>query len=206
MALIQIKEAADRLGVTRQTMTNWGESGVIKLYKLGNTRKAYWVDADTIDMLADTVADVEHAKQMLAQEQEKTRKLYEREREIRLDLERELFHLEKDNGWYTAKEFYMSIPVMLQELGVLSKRDATIMQRMINGEDLRCIGEDFGLTRLTLIRTFEKGCIRARYLSRVKETIEKAKEERAELEYLRNKAKTNARYILKLERKLKRKH
>lgn len=203
MELVTIKEASDRSGVSRQTLTKWGELGVIKMRKHGN---AYWVDADTIDALADTIADVEHAKRMLKQEREETRKLYEREREIRQDLERELFHLEKDNGWYTAKKFYMSIPIMLQELGVLSKRDATIMQRMINGDDIGRIGEDFRLTRLTLIRIFEKGCIKAQYLSEVKELIENAKREHAELEYLRKKEKTDARHILKLERKLERKH
>ena len=43
--LIKISEAAKIIGVSRQTMENWGKGGVVKIH--GNTR-AHFIDSDTL--------------------------------------------------------------------------------------------------------------------------------------------------------------
>lgn len=202
MKLIPLTEAAARIGVSRQTMANWGVSGVIKLHKMGKTGNAYWVDADTIDAMADTMADIEHTRQMLAQEQEDIRSLYSAEREILKDLRREMFMMRKFGKVVAAKEFYLSIPAMLHELGTLNQREASIMTRIIEGDSIGMIAEDYGLTKTRVSQLFFKGCRRARSLENLKGTIDEAKEAQTELEYLRKKAKQDSDYIKELEEKL----
>jgi hypothetical protein len=206
MRLIQITEAADRLGVSRQTMTNWGKSGAIKLRKMGKTGNAYWVDADTIDAMADTMADIENTKKMLTQEQEELRQQYKEEHETLKDIRREVFMLKKFGEGVAVKEFYLSIPTMLHDLGVLVPREASIMMRMIKGDDIGWIAEDYGLTRARVSQIFFKGCRKARSLENLKATIDKAEKAQDELEYLRKKAKVDADYIKELEAKLEIKH
>lgn len=53
MRLIQVAEAAKRLGVSRQTLENWGKNGTLKIRTIGKPVNSHWVDADTIEALAD---------------------------------------------------------------------------------------------------------------------------------------------------------
>lgn len=202
MKLIQIQEAADRLGVSRQTMTNWGKSGAIRLRKMGKTSTAYWVDADTIDAMADTMADIENTRKMLTQEQEEIRKQYRKEHETLRDLARELFMLKKFGTGLMNKEFYMGIPIMLRDLDMISERETTIMRRIIGGDDLGYVAEDYGLTRERVSQIFFKGCRKARKLEDLKAIIDEAKKAQSELEYLRKKEKVDSDYIQELEEKL----
>lgn len=200
--IISVREAAARLGVSRQTMINWGESGVIKIRKMGKTGNAYWVDAATIDALTDAVSDVEHAKQMLAHEQEEIRNLYKEERDILKDLRREVFMLKKFGEGIIVRDFYQSIPVMLQKLDVLTSRESAIMQHVIGGDDMGWIGERFGLTRARISQIFFKGCRKAKELEHLKATVDRAEKDQLELDYLRKKVKQDADRIKTLEEKL----
>lgn len=201
MELIKISEAAERLGVSRQTMANWGKSGVIRLHKAGRSG-AYYVDAATVEAMADTAADIEATKQKLAHEQEELRLQYEEKSRTLDSLRRDVFMLKKFGRGVIDREFYISIPMMLYSLGVLSSRESGIMIRVINGEDTGSIGEDVGLTRERVRLLFLKGCRKARSLENLKSIIDEAKSAQRELEYLRKKEKTDADYIKELEEKL----
>ena len=206
MKLIKLNEAAERAGVSRQTMTNWGLSGAIKIRKMGERSSGYWVDADTIDAMADTMEDIEKTKTMLASEQEELRKQYKEEHDTLRDIQRELFMAKKFGTGLMCKEFYLAIPKMLQELGVLKEREAGIMVRIIGGDNLGWIADDYGLSRTRISQIFFKGCRKARELENLKDTVDKAIEQQDELEYLRKKMKEKESYIMKLEDMLNMKH
>lgn len=201
MELIKISEAAERLGVSRQTMVNWGKSGVLRLHKVGRSG-AYFVDAATVEAMADTAADIEATKQKLAHEQEELRLQYEEKRRTLDSLMREVFMLKKFGRGVIDREFYISIPVMLCSLGVLSSRESGIMIRVINGEDMRSIGEDVGLTCERVRQLFLKGCRKARSLEKLKSIVDEAKDAQDELRYLRTKVKSDANRICELEEML----
>ena len=189
MKLIQVTEAAERLGVSRQTLENWGKNGTLKIHKTGKPGNAHWVDADTIEALADTIQDVEKARQKLQQEQEQLRADYRKEHELRRDIERELFMVSKFKTAAYAGEFYMSIPKMLDEIGLLNQREAQIMCHIINGQDLGWIAEEYGLTRARVTQIFYKGCRKARELSTIKQQLDELESLRVEVANMRQEMK-----------------
>lgn len=166
--LIQVSEAAERLGVNRQTMENWCKSGVIKIKRMGKTRNADWVDGDTIAALRDTIADVEHARQALESEKAEIEASYRTIHEKTNELRREVFMVNKFGQMCVSREFYLSIPGMLESLNILKPREAAIMHDIIEGQDYEEIGERFGLTRERVRQIFYRGCQKARNLEDIK--------------------------------------
>ena len=62
--IITIAQAAEYLGVSRQTIKNWIDNGIIKTH--GVAGKQYWIDANTLTAFKDTAEDVERQKEKLA--------------------------------------------------------------------------------------------------------------------------------------------
>lgn len=184
MKLIQVTEAAERIGVSRQTLENWGKNGTLRIRTMGKTGNAHWVDADTIDELGDTMQEVEHAREMLKKELADIQSEYRKERDLLRDLRREVMMIGKFGSGVDKKEFYLHIPIMLCELGILKEREARIMCMVINGDDIGWIAEQYGLTRSRIAQIFYKGCRKASYLENIKahlDEFERMKIDNAEL-------------------------
>lgn len=182
MKLIKVTEAAERLGVSRQTLENWGKSGTLKIRTMSKEGNLHWVDADTIDALGDTIQDIENTRKRIQQEQELIRADYRKEREIRKDIDRELYMVDKfGKAALYCKEFYMNIPIMLNELGLINYRESQIMRDIINGTDLGWIAQNYGLTRTRITQIFYKGCRKARDLSTIKMQLNELSELRNEM-------------------------
>ena len=181
MKLIKVTEAAERLGVSRQTLENWGKNGTLKIRTMSKEGNSHWVDADTIDALGDTIQDFENARKRLQQEREFIRADYRKEREIRKDIERELYMVDKFGTAVYCKEFYISIPIMLNELGLINYRESQIMRDVINGTDLGWIAQNYGLTRTRITQIFYKGCRKARDLSTIKVQLNELSELKNEM-------------------------
>lgn len=190
MKLIQVTEAAEKLGVSRQTLENWGKNGTLRIRAMGKRPAPHWVDADTIDALGDTMQDIEKTRQQLQQEQQQLRDDYNKEREIRKDIERELYLTGKfGSEAICRKDFYQSIPIMLCVIGVLNQREAQIMGDVIGGRALGSIAEEYGLSRARISQIFFKGCQKARRLSNIKEQLDELKELKAEMECMKKEMK-----------------
>lgn len=175
MKLIKIRDAAEMLGVSHQTLVNWSKNGTLKLHKMsadgGST--TYYLDADTLLAIGDSIADVEHAKQQLKKERAEIRKLQFEAQEICRIHEHELFVLNK----YTGKrqylmEFYVSIPKALQSIGVLSVAESKIMQRLIEGDTASLVAEEYMMSPQRIIQIFHRGCRRAARMTGIKEKLD----------------------------------
>lgn len=178
MKLIKVREAAERLGISRQTIENWGKSGVLNIHKI--SKNSHYVDAETIDALANTMQDVENTRKLLKQEQEKLEEDYRKERQLRRDVERELFVGGKLCSAVCCKEFYLSIPMMLCEIGLIRDAECVIMCKIIGGQGVSSIAEEYGLSRSRILQIFTKGCRKARELSGIKEQFYELQELRQE--------------------------
>ena len=178
MKLIKVREAAERLGISRQTIENWGKSGVLDIHKI--SKNSHYVDAETIDALANTMQDVENTRKLLKQEQEKLEEDYRKERQLRRDVERELFVGGKLCSAVCCKEFYLSIPMMLCEIGLIRDAECVIMCKIIGGQGVSSIAEEYGLSRSRILQIFTKGCRKARELSGIKEQFYELQELRQE--------------------------
>lgn len=202
MKLIQVTEAARRLGVNRQTLENWGKDGSLKIRTMGKTGNAHWVDEATIEAMADTANDVAKAqeaiKAMAAELQQRKIELKERVREIRHDI----IFVNKAGTYCYAQDFYLSIPDMMHRLGVITARETEIVIRIIQGDDMEEIGSYYGLTRERIRQIFYKALRRSVDMKSILERLQQAEKDSAELEYLRKKSKQDDERIIELEEKL----
>ena len=153
------------------------------------TREFINATADTIDALGDTIQDIENTRKRLQQEQEFIRADYRKESQLRKDIERELFMVGKFGTAVYCKEFYMSIPIMLNEIGLLNHRESQIMRAIINGNDLGWIAQDYGLTRTRITQIFYKGCRKARELSTIKAQLDELRELKNEMTQMKTELK-----------------
>ena len=197
MKLIQIKEAGELLGVSRQTITNWSKQGVFRLRKMG---KALWVDEETIAKMADTAQDIERTRALLKKEQEELRKAYDEEHRILTDVRREVMLTRRYRNNLVAREFYLSIPRALQSLGIICQREADVMCGIIQGRDVGWIAEDYGITREGAAQIFFRGCSKAKKLQVLKDRLERAEEVLSDNEALRRKNELLTRILKDIEK------
>lgn len=197
MKLIQIKEAGERLGVSRQTITNWSKQGVFRLRKIG---KALWVDEETIVRMADTAQDIERTRALLKKEQEELRLAYDEEHSILTDVRKEVMLVARYRNNLVAREFYLSIPRALQSFGIICQREADVMCSVIHGRDIGWIAEDYGITREGVAQIFFRGCSKARKLQGLKDRIERAEEILSDNEALRRKNELLTRIMKDIEK------
>ena len=186
MKLIQVAEAAERLGVSRQTLENWGNNGTIRIRRMGQTGNAHWVDADTIDALADTMQDVAHAREMLEKERADIEAEYRNEHNTLLDIRRQMYLVNKFGTSAFVKEFFLGILVMLEKIGKLGERECAIMRDIISGNDIKWIAEEYGLTRTRIAQIFYNGCRKAKSLENIREQLDELERLRQENTEMQN--------------------
>ena len=202
MRLIQVKDAAERLGVSRQTLENWGKAGVVRIRTIAGNGKAHWIDADTLDRLGDSVADAVKAQQAV---DELTETLEEQEHYLlRLveETRRDIIFARKAGRHMYAIDFYAAIPDMLSSIGLLNEREGGVIKRVVLGDSFSGISEDLGITRERIRQIFYKAIRKARDLSDLRERIALTGQERSELEFWRKEVNEYKSRIKELEEKL----
>lgn len=167
--IIQVAEAARRLGVTDQTLRNWAAKGAINIKKVG---KAHYVDEDTIDALSDTAEDIKRSRRLLEQLKEKQERetkefmLMMHDKESR----RRYYSLCVEKGMRT--EFFATILEMMGQYGSLSVREVRVIKDRLFGDTLETIGQRYMLTRERVRQITEKAIRKAHELSWLKEKID----------------------------------
>lgn len=185
MKLIRVTDAAARLGVTSQTIENWGKSGCLKIKTMGKSGKGHWVDEDTISALGDTWADVEHARQVMEAERQEIEDARKNFRAELKEIRREAMMLKRVGQAVVCENFYLSIPEMLCSLGVINCREVQVMRRVISGEPIGYIAEYFGVTKNAILGIFGRGCRKARHLEDIKKRLDEAEAMKAEIAELK---------------------
>ena len=188
MKLIHITEAAERIGVSRQTLKNWCDNGTIPSHKMGKTEdssRSVWVDCDTIDALADTMRDVERARDILKKEVEQYNSKVYLFNEVSDNIRHDVLLIGKVSSAVRRKEFYLSIPRMLASICTITEREADIMYQVIDGRELSLIAVDYGLTTTRVLQIFLKGCKKAAGLKDIKSQLDELKRLRVEVAELK---------------------
>ena len=178
MKLIHITEAAERIGVSRQTLKNWCDNGTIPSHKMGKTEdssRSVWVDCDTIDALADTMRDVERARDILKKEVEQYNSKVYLFNEVSDNIRHDVLLIGKVGSAVRRKEFYLSIPRMLASIGTITEREADIMYQVSDGRELAHIAVDYGLSTTRVLQIFLKGCKKAAELKDIKSQLDELK-------------------------------
>lgn len=201
MKFITLTEASKQFGVSRQTLTNWGKKGIIKLHKMGNAGNAYYIEADALSAMVSTMADIDKTRNMLVEEQEAIHKAYKEEHDTMCDLRHELLLLKKCGKGLNAHEFYSSIITLLSAT-MWNEREETFMRLLLDGDDVEHIGEHYGLTRGRVIEICFRAIRKTRGIKDIVAKLAKYDAMEKELQFLREKVKFDAEFINSLEEQL----
>ena len=192
--LIQLPEAARRLGLSDQTLRNWVAKGALTVKKVG---KAHYVDEDTVNALSDTFEDVERSRLAL----EKLRGELDQERHDRWAEHRDE-HLQRRylnlcvEGSIRSVFFHVVVSLMVT-YGSLNEREGAILQARLMGETLDSIGDEFGLTRERVRQITEKAIRKSRDITEISRRLSEVDALKADNEALRQ-------TVLQLKKALKR--
>ena len=139
--LITIKQATELLGITKPTLLDWIDKGILRANKVN---KFIYLDSDSVTALQDDAKDVESGKNMLRE----LRKEYYDEIAALREQKRTRLHW-KHIRWRLLSRGIRSefLSTMIDLLGCDgSKRDKQIFKDILYGDDVREIAERNSLT------------------------------------------------------------
>ena len=190
---ITVKQAAERLGVSRQTVINWVNEGAIKIHNIGG--KQYWLDSKSIDALQDTAQDIARQMRKLEDMRENLRLEVKKLEGITNEVKRDLSLIRKTRSYTTSLDFYLSIPRMIHKLGGLNDRELAVMQTIIKTGSLEDAAKEHNVSRERIRQIYTRAIRRCNALSGVQERLQ-------ELNDLREENSTLKGEIRALERSL----
>lgn len=195
--LIKTSEAAARLGVSRQTIENWGKSGVFDIHKGSGSSHTHYVSAKVIDAICGTAQQAERARQSLLQEQARLEAAREDVWRKRRDIERELYMHNKLSGGMSNRQFYLIIPAIMLGLGKLKPREADIMAKIIEGADTQDLANEYGLSRARIASIFYQGCRKCQCIEDIQKRIDECDRIEKELKEARDTIKNISARMLR---------
>lgn len=143
----RLTEAAELIGRSRQTLTNWIENGVLPAKKINGT---YYVSMDAVEGLLSELNDLESAKAKIdslrAEYQKEADDFYRMKAEARLEHDKYRYlSICVNSGLRT--NFFISIINMLKEINELSDAECKVLTEVLRGEDLADIAKRHNTTR-----------------------------------------------------------
>ena len=187
--MIKVSDAAEMLGVHRQTIENWGKSGVLTVKCHGNM---HYVDEDVVIQLGDFASDVE--KSRLALEQEKAEYDSQRRelRHLRSEMKREYEDLNNVRRYKNLcvksgirSDFFTSVLRLMHINGDLNYRESTLLERMLEGEAVEALGEEYGLTRQRIWQVVNKAIRKSQDLTSIQEKLNERENLLADIESMK---------------------
>lgn len=183
--LIQVTEAARRLGVHRQTLENWGSRGIINIRK---ERNIHWVDEELIEQIGDLGTDVEKTLNELNElKKQYQQELVEFER-LRTNLLIERNYVNDERRYLNLcvkgglkSQFFQAILGLMEIYGNLNHRESMILQMCLAGDDMNDICKEFGVNRERIRQIAEKAIRKSRDLSKFSELSEKVHEYKTDI-------------------------
>ena len=170
--LISAQEAANRLGVTRQTILNWAKSGVISVKRDGHKGLPHLVDWETLEPLCGTVQEMLAAKEWFELRTKDYKDATNELETLIKDTYDEIIARKRIVPFVDARDFYLSIPKMMQELGVLNEREAKVVTMLIEGKTMEEIGEDLYISRERVRQIFFKAIRKSSHIAHLKEELD----------------------------------
>lgn len=166
---ITVKQAVERLGVSRQTVINWANEGAIKIHNIGG--KQYWLDANSVEALKDTAKETAEQMEKLIQLKKELENETEKVENLIKEAKRDLGIIKGTYNLTVAKDFYVSIPNMMFELGLLHERQKDIIVAMIEEKSLEKAANMYGITRERARQIFVIALRKSADITRIKEKL-----------------------------------
>lgn len=146
MKLVQAKRAAEITGLTRQTIQNWMRKGIIKTHKVGH---ALFVDADTLEKLADTIDDVKNSYDGMLSEKEAFEEYADDYRKMRNGVMNRVWrtrylYLVMNSAIKT--DFYKSVINIMCTCGIINQREGKILSLLLENWSFNEVAGELDIT------------------------------------------------------------
>lgn len=173
LKIMQRAEAAKRLGVDRQTISNWAEKGIIHLKTINNVQ---YVSEEEVKQLATFVCVYDLSKKLLQREIGALKQDRKNMQLSRMDAIANRRYLRLCDKYGITREFYKAIVNMLHEVGDLRKREADVILMLLNDYSYDEIAEEYCLTRERIRQIAGKAIRKSQELKNLAEKIEHIKQ------------------------------
>lgn len=141
--LITLKDASEKLRISRQTITNWMDAGAMPGLR---TTNSIWVSKEAVDVLCSSNLNV------LQDEIDKLSKSYklkeEQLRQMEKDVDAKISHMTKVFEQCTVPEALTVVKkTMIEMFGdVLNERQRSIVEKIMAGMSIREVSAEYGLS------------------------------------------------------------
>lgn len=171
--IIRRADVATMLGVTRQTITNWAQKGILHAKNIGNEQ---YYSEEEVNQLATFATDYAQSKELLQREIDALKQDKENMQHSRMDEIAKRRYLRLCGEYGTTKDFFKAIINMLYEVGVLKEAEADVLLQVLANRSYKEIAEEYGLTRERVRQIAQKAVRKSQGLKNLAEKIKHIKE------------------------------
>lgn len=171
--LIRRADVATMLGVTRQTITNWAEKGILHAKNIGNEQ---YYSEEEVNQLTTFATDYAQSKELLQREIDAMKQDKENIQLSRMDEIAKRRYLRLCDEYGTTKDFYKAIVNMLYEVGDLTDREADVLLKVLSNRSYEEIAEECGVSRERVRQIAMKAIRKSQEPKNLAEKIEHIKE------------------------------
>lgn len=171
--IIRRADVATMLGVTRQTITNWAEKGILHAKNIGNEQ---YYSKEEVNQLTTFATDYTQSKELLQREIDALKQDKENMQLLRMDEIAKRRYLRLCGEYGITKDFFKAIINMLYEVGDLKATEADVLLQVLANRSYKEIAEECGVTRERVRQIAQKAICKSREIKNLAEKIEHIKE------------------------------
>ena len=171
--IIRRADVATMLGVTRQTITNWAQKGILHAKNIGNEQ---YYSEEEINQLALFATDYTKSQKLLLLEIDALKQDKKNVQLSRMDEIAKRRYLRLCGEYGITKDFFKAIINMLYEVGDLKATEADVLLQVLANRSYKEIAEEYGVTRERVRQIAGKAICKSREIKNLAEKIEHVKE------------------------------
>ena len=174
--LLTRQQAAEKLGVTPQTISNWLKTGILKDAGVNHITK---IDEKTLDRFGPSLKELAATEQKVREAQAEADALCKKEQERLKDIRRAYGVLNLGGDDVLRVRILKGVLCAAVNGGVICEREYSVLCRLLEKERATAIAEEYGLSRASIYLIARKGVRKIAEMQdyrELQEQVEKARE------------------------------
>ena len=152
--LLTRQQAAEKLGVTPQTVSNWLKTGILKDAGVNHITK---IDEKTLDRFGPSLKELAATEQTIRETQAAVDALCKKEQERLKDIRRAYGVLNLGGDDVLRAKIIKGVLCAAVNGGVICEREYNVLCRLLEKERATAIAEEYGLSRASIYLIARKG-------------------------------------------------
>ncbi len=148
------QQAAEKLGVTPQTVSNWLKTGILKDAGVNHITK---IDEKTLDRFGPSLKELAATEQTIREAQAEADALCKKEQERLKDIRRAYGVLNLGGDDVLRAKVIKGVLCAAVNGGVICEREYNVLCRLLEKERATAIAEEYGLSRASIYLIARKG-------------------------------------------------